>query len=66
VTRTTIAYLERRYNALEAEISNASHQSPTDNLAIADLKCRKLVIADEILQNRRAVERFAKLADNLH
>jgi hypothetical protein len=41
-------------------------KSPTDDLAIADLKCRKLVIADEILQNRRAVERFAKLADNLH
>ena len=66
MTRTTIAYLERPYFALEEEITNALHQCPTDDLAIADLKCRKLVIADEILQNRRAVERFAKLAGNLH
>jgi hypothetical protein len=30
------------------------------------LNAARLVIADEILQNRRAVERFAKLAGNLH
>jgi hypothetical protein len=66
VTRTTIAYLERRYIALEEEIANALHQSPTDNLAIADLKCRKFVIDDEILQIRRVVEHFAKLAVSLH
>ena len=64
--RATVAYPERRYFALEEEITNALHQSPTDNLAIANLKCRKLVIADEILQNRRLVEYFAKLAGSLH
>lgn len=66
MTQTTIAYLERRYNALEAEISNASHQSPPDDLAIADLKCRKLVIADEIIHNRRVVERFGELTGSAH
>jgi hypothetical protein len=66
VTQTTIAYLERRYNALEEAISNASHQSPPDDLAIADLKCRKLVIADEIIHNRRLVERFGKLTGRAH
>jgi hypothetical protein len=34
--------------------------SPTDDLAIADLKYRKLIIADEILHNRRLVESFSK------
>ena len=34
--------------------------SPTDDLAIADLKYRKLIIADEIQHNRRLVERFSK------
>jgi hypothetical protein len=66
VTRTTIAYLERRYIALEEEITNALHQSPTDNFGDCNLKCRKLVIADEIRQNRRVVEHFAKLAVSLH
>ena len=66
MTQTTIAYLERRYNALEAEISNASHQSPPDDLAIADLKCRKLIIADEIIHNRHLVERFGKLTGSAH
>ena len=55
--RTTIAYLERRYAALESEITDASSQSPTDELAIADLKYRKLIIADEIQHNRLLVER---------
>jgi len=32
-----------------------------DDFAIADLKSRKLVIADEIQHNRRLVERFRKL-----
>ncbi len=51
-------YLERRYTALESEIADALSQSPTDDLAIADLKYRKLIIADEI---QRLVERFSKL-----
>ena len=35
-------------------------RSPTDDLAIADLKYRKLNIADEIQQDRRWAERFDK------
>ena len=58
--RATIAYLEKRYTALEKEIADALRQSPTDDLAIADLKYRKLIIADEIEHNRRLVERFSK------
>jgi hypothetical protein len=37
------------------------HHSPIDDLAIADLKHRKLIIADEIKHHRRLVERFSKL-----
>ena len=66
VAQTTIAYLERRYSALEKEIANALHQSPTDDSAIADLKYRKLIIADEIQHNRRLVERFGKLSCSAH
>jgi len=58
--RATIAYLEQRYTALEKEIADALRQSPTDDLAIADLKYRKLIIADEIAHDRRLVERFSK------
>jgi hypothetical protein len=61
VSQTTIAYLEQRYIALEKAIADALHQSPTDDLAIADLKHRKSIIADEIQHNRRLVERFGKL-----
>ncbi len=62
MAQTTIAYLERRYMALQKEIEDALHQSPTDDLVIADLKYRKLVIADEIQHNRRLVERFSRLS----
>ena len=40
MARATIAYLEQRYTALEKEIADALRQSPTDDLAIADLKYR--------------------------
>ena len=66
VAHTTIAYLERRYLALEKEIVNALHQSPADDSAVADLKYRKLIIADEIQHNRRLVERFGKLSCSVH
>jgi hypothetical protein len=66
VTQTTMAYLEQRYIVLEKEIANALHQSPTDDLAIADLKHRKSIIADEIQHNRRLVERFRKLTASAH
>lgn len=62
MAQTTMAYLEQRYTALEKEIANALHDSPTDDLAIADLRYRKLIIADEIQHNRRLVERFASLS----
>ena len=41
------------------EIADALRQSPTDDMAIADLKYRKLIIADEIQRNRRLVESFS-------
>ena len=66
MARTTIAYLERRYLTLEKEIENALHDSPTDDLAIADLKYRKLIIADEIQHNRRLAERFGKIPSSVH
>jgi hypothetical protein len=61
MAQTTIAYLEQRYSALEKEIADALRHKSTDNLAIADLKYRKLIIADEIQHNRRLVEHFRKL-----
>ena len=57
-SKIDIHYLEQRYLALENEIENALLHSPTDDLRVADLKYRKLIIADEIQQNRRQVERF--------
>ena len=57
-SKIDIHYLEQRYLALENEIENALLYSPTDDLRVADLKYRKLIIADEIQQNRRQVERF--------
>jgi hypothetical protein len=66
MAQTTIAYLERRYLALEKEISDALHLSPIDDLAIADLKYRKLIIADEIQHNRRLVERYGRLTFATH
>ena len=60
MAQTIISYLEQRYTALETEIADALRQSPTDDLAIADLKYRKLIIADEIQHNCRLVESFSK------
>ncbi len=62
MAQSTIAYLESRYLALEKEISNALHHGSRDDSAIADLKYRKLIIADELQHNRRLVERFGKVA----
>jgi hypothetical protein len=61
MAQTTMAYLERRYAALEKEIADALHHSPTDDLALADLRYRKLIIADEIQHNRRLIERLVSL-----
>ena len=60
MARATIAYLEQRYTVLEKEIADALRDSPTDDRAIADLQYRKRIIANEILDNRRLVERFSK------
>lgn len=60
MAQTTIAYLEQRYTTLECEISDALRHSPDDDLAIADLKYRKRIVADEIQQNCRLAERFRK------
>lgn len=57
---TTMAYLERRYAALEKEITDALRHRPTDDRAIDDLTYRKLIVADEIRHNRRLVERFGQ------
>jgi hypothetical protein len=56
VVQTTIAYLERQNAALEKEIENALQHGPTDHPAIADLICRKLIVAEEIKHNRRLVQ----------
>jgi hypothetical protein len=61
MAQATITYLERRYATLENEIERALRDSPIDDLAVADLKARKLIIADEIQHNLRLVERFSKL-----
>jgi hypothetical protein len=58
MAQTIISYLERRFTDLESEIEDALRQSPTNDLANADLKYRKLIIADEIQHHRRLVERF--------
>jgi hypothetical protein len=58
-----IQYLERRYLALENEIANALLHSLADDLRVADLKYRKLIIADEIEQHRRADQRSIWLFD---
>lgn len=52
-----IRYLEQRYLALENEIAHALLRSPADDLMVADLKCRKCAIADEIEQHRLAMQR---------
>jgi hypothetical protein len=55
-----MAYLERRYAALEKEIADALCHNPADDRAIDDLGYRKLIIADEIQHNHRLVERFSR------
>jgi hypothetical protein len=60
MAQTTISYLARRYTALECAIADALRQSPTDDLAIADLEYRKLIVAEEIQHNLRLAERFSK------
>ena len=50
-----LAELERRHQALENEISEARQHPSTDDLAIAELKRRKLLVKDEIARLRLEV-----------
>jgi hypothetical protein len=48
-----LAELERRHHALEQEISEAQSHPSTDDLTIAELKRRKLLVKDEIVRLRQ-------------
>ena len=43
-----VAELEKRHQALEREIEDALAHPGTDNVALTELKRRKLVLKDEI------------------
>jgi hypothetical protein len=43
-----LAELERQHKALDLEIAEALAQGSTDDLKIAELKRRKLILKDEI------------------
>ncbi len=46
--KSDLAELERQHKAIENEIAEALAHSSTDDLKIAELKRRKLVLKDEI------------------
>jgi hypothetical protein len=46
--KADLAELERQHKALEREIAEALAHSSTDDLKIAELKRRKLILKDEI------------------
>ncbi len=48
-----LSELERKHDALEAELAEAIAHPSTDDLAIADLKRRKLQVKDEISRIRQ-------------
>jgi hypothetical protein len=47
-----VAELERRHQALEAEIAEAHNHPSIDNLEIVQLKRRRLLLKDEITRLR--------------
>jgi hypothetical protein len=51
-TQSHLAELERKHQALEQEISEALAHPSTDDLKIAELKRRKLLVKDEIARLR--------------
>lgn len=51
-TQAHLATLERRHQALDREISGAQAHNQWDDLEIAELKRRKLLVKDEIEQLR--------------
>jgi hypothetical protein len=48
-----LAELERRHQALEQEISEAQSHPSTDDLTIAELKRKKLLVKDEMARLRQ-------------
>jgi hypothetical protein len=48
-----LSELERRHQALEDEINDALAHPSTDDLKIAELKRRKLLVKDEITRLRQ-------------
>ncbi len=50
-----LSELERRHRALEDEIAEAIAHPSTDDLKIAELKRRKLLVKDEIERLRQEV-----------
>jgi hypothetical protein len=50
-----LAELERRHQALEEEINEALAHPSTDDLKLAELKRRKLLLKDEIARLRQDV-----------
>ncbi|MGH9811062.1 MAG: YdcH family protein [Terriglobia bacterium] len=48
-----LAELERRHQALEDEINEAQAHPSTDDLTLAELKRRKLLVKDEIARLRQ-------------
>jgi hypothetical protein len=50
-----LAELERRHQALEQEINEALTHPSTDDLAVVELKRRKLHVKDEIARLRQDV-----------
>jgi hypothetical protein len=46
--QTRLAELERKHQLLEAEIAEALAHPSSDDLVVAELKRRKLVLKDEI------------------
>jgi hypothetical protein len=55
-----MAYLERRYTALEKELADALRHGPADYRVVDDLEYRKLIVADEIQHNRKLAEQIGK------
>jgi hypothetical protein len=50
-----LAELEKRHEALKQEISDALTHPSTDDLQLAELKRRKLLVKDEIARLRQEV-----------
>lgn len=51
-----LAELERRHQTLENEIAEAQAHPSADDLKIAELKRRKLLVKDEITRLRQTAE----------